>query len=604
MKLLVDKTIPLIFQKNVEKYKDKPIVGYKDSKSGKYKDISWSQVSEMVSNIACYLLSMDVKKGDKIAIYSANRFEWWVADLAILSIGAINVPIYATNSTEETSYVLDHSGAIICFAGSNDQLENVLTAKKKLPKLKKVVLFDKLKAKKKDVLAFENALTLGQKSKKLTTFQKKLKTIKPTDVATIMYTSGTTGNPKGVILTHDNFISNVRQLVNEFEQYVTVDDIFLSFLPLSHSLERTVGFYLPLCTGAKVVFAENFQKVSQNIQEVRPTIMISVPRLYEKIHSVILSKVGDASIVKRVMFNLAVKTAAKNLKYICNNKPRTGLFAKRYNFFDKIIYKKLRAALGMDRIKIAVTGGGPLSVSDVEFFLGMGIRILEGFGLTETTPVTHVNKFGKIKTGSVGPSLPQTKVKISDEGEILIKGPQVMQGYYKDKKATTEAFTKNGFFRTGDLGVMDDDNFLFITGRKKDIIVTAGGKNISPQNIENKLKESAYIEQIAIIGDHRKFLSALIVPEFDELKKWAKKHEVEYTTKKDLLKKDQIKDLIEKEIEKYSANFSRVEQVKKFTLMAKEWSQATEELTPSLKVKRKVINSKYAKEIENMYKDA
>jgi long-chain acyl-CoA synthetase len=339
----------------------------------------------------------------------------------------------------------------------------------------------------------------------------------------------------------------------------------------------------------------------ENFQEVRPTIIISVPRIYEKVHAGILAKVAESSGAKKAIFNWAMKMAAKNLPYQCKSMPRTGLFAKQFNLADKLVFANLKKAIGLDRLRFAISGGGPLSVSDAEFFIGMGMTILEGFGLTETTPITHFNRPGNIKPGAVGTAIPQTKVRISDEGEILIKGPQVMKGYYKNPKATKEVFTKDGYFKTGDIGVIDDEGFLRITGRIKDIIVTAGGKNISPQNIENSLKTSQYIEQVAVIGDRRKYLTALLIPAFEAVGKWAKKNGIAYSGNKDLIGRDEVQKLIAGEIERYTKQYARVEQIRKFKLLDGEWTQETGELTPTQKVKRRIIESKYGREIESLY---
>ena len=588
-----------IFQNRVEEFGDKTLVMYKNE--GAWENFSWNQMNEKIRNVGYYLLSKGIKPGEKVALFSPNRYEWWVCDLAILSIGAVNVPIYATNSAEECRYIIENSDAIMCFAGTKEHLDKILTAKSKLPNLGEVIIFDELATPIDGVITLKEVMEKGSAYAGKDEFDERLRPINIDDVATIIYTSGTTGNPKGVMLTHNNFVSNVNQLNAIDPEFLSGDHTFLSFLPLAHSLERTVGYYAPIFLGHKVAFAEDVSKLVQNLQEIRPTFMVSVPRIYEKAHAGILAKVSSAPPVKKALFNWAMGIAKQNLPYICNDKPRTGLFAFKYNLADKIIFSKLKLALGMDRLAGAMSGGGPLSVSDAEFFLGMGIKVLEGFGLTETTPVTNGNKPKKIKPGTVGPALKDTIIKIGEGGEVLIKGPQVMKGYYKNEEATKEVMTDDGFFRTGDIGEIDADGYLKITGRIKDIIVTSGGKNISPQNIENSLVGSKYIEQVAIIGDNKKYLSALIVPAFESLKSWAKDNNISFNNRKDLISNNEVIKLFEQEIELYTKDYARVEQIRKFTLLETEWSQDTGELTPTMKLKRRIVTQKYASVIDSMY---
>ncbi|MDX9762673.1 MAG: AMP-dependent synthetase/ligase [Desulfomonilia bacterium] len=593
-------SVGAIFQNRVQELGDQACVAYKNAQ-GVYTDISWRRMDEMVRKVGCYLLSKGIKPGDKVALFSPNRYEWWVVDLAILSVGAVNVPIYATNSAQEARYIIINSDAVMCFAGEREHLDKVLKVRGETPELREVVIFDDLESPVEGVLDLRAVMEAGIGYDGRAEFDARIRGIKPGDMATIIYTSGTTGDPKGVMLSHDNFISNVNQLYSVDPELFKEEHTLLSFLPLSHSFERTVGYYSALNAGKKVCFAQDFSKILQNLQEVKPTLIVSVPRLYEKIHAGILSKVSQAPPVKKALFNWAMSLARKNLPYICHDRPRKGLFAIQYAVADKIIFSKLKAALGMDRLRFALSGGGPLSVSDAEFFLGMGIKVCEGFGLTETAPVTHGNRPDHIKPGTVGPALKDTLVKIGEGGEVLIKGPQVMMGYYKDEEATKEVMTEDGYFRTGDIGEIDSDGYLKITGRIKDIIVTSGGKNISPQNIENSLKTSAFIEQVAVIGDNRKYLSALIVPAFDELESWAKNNGVPYGSRRELLEHPEVNKLYESEIKEYTQYFARVEQIRKFRLLDTEWSQQTDELTPTLKVKRRVISVKYAREIETMY---
>ena len=589
-----------IFQNRVEELGEKVCVAYKNSHST-YENISWNEMNKMVRNLSSFLISQGIKSGDKVALFSPNRYEWWVADLAILSVGAVNVPIYATNSALEAKYIMENSDSVMCFTGEKEHTDKVLEVKKDLPGLGAVISFDTFGNTAGEVMDLKTAMKQGEEAGNTDAFEERISSIKPADMATIIYTSGTTGDPKGVMLSHHNFIANVNQLYSVDPELFKEEHTLLSFLPLSHSFERTVGYYSALNAGKTVAFAEDFSRILSNFQEVRPTLIVSVPRLYEKIHAGIVAKVSQAPFIKRMLFAWAMYLAKKNLPYICDDLPRKGLFAFQYNLADKIIFSKLKAGLGMDRLRFALSGGGPLSVSDAEFFLGMGIKVCEGYGLSETTPVTHGNRPDHIKPGTVGPPLQDTIVKIGEGGEVLIKGPQVMMGYYRNEDATKEVFTEDGFFRTGDIGEIDAEEYLKITGRIKDLIVTSGGKNISPQNIENSLKASNYIEQVAVIGDNRKYLSTLIVPAFSELENWAKNAEISFTSRHDLLENPAVIKLFEEEIAASMKSYARVEQIRKFKLLDAEWSQETDELTPTLKIKRRVINTKYASEIESMY---
>ncbi|MBW2216624.1 MAG: long-chain fatty acid--CoA ligase [Deltaproteobacteria bacterium] len=592
-------SLAAVFLNQVEKYGDRACVAHKEGE--RYTDISWNRMGRMVRDLASFLILMGIEKGDHVALFSPNRFEWWVTDLAILATGAVDVPVYATNSTEETLSVLDHCGARACFVAGQEHLEKVLQIKGKLPDLEFVVVYDPVRREVDNIFSLQDAFEKGRDEYNGKEFDSILRSIKPSDPATIIYTSGTTAVPKGVILTHNNFITNVRQVLADFQGILSEKDIFLSFLPLSHVLERMAGYYLPVSIGAKVAFAEDFSTLQQNLTEVRPTAIISVPRLYEKLHAGILSKINEASRFKKALVKWALRLASENLPYVCRQKKMKGGLAIRYGLADRLVISKLKTALGMDRIKLAVSGGGPLSVSDSEFFIGMGLVLLEGYGLTETTPVTNVNRPWLIKPGTVGPPVKDTIVTFSEDGEILIKGPQVMPGYYKDETATRESFTDNGFFRTGDIGMSDEDGYLSITGRIKDIIITAGGKNISPQSIEISLNESRYIEQVCITGDRRKYLSALVVPAFNELVQWAQKRAIVFKDNEELIQDARVLDLYEKEIEEGTSQFARVEKIRRFKLLTEDWSQETGELTPTLKVKRKKEKEKYKELIDEMY---
>lgn len=596
-----ENSIAAVFQNNAVKFKDRPYAAYR--KDGRYTDIYWGEMNEMVKNLSFYLLSKGIQKGDKVAIFAANRWEWHLAAIAITSIGAVDVPIYSTNSSHEAHYVLEHSDSKMCFVGE-PQLEEVLKVKDKLPKVEEYVAFDDYSGNVTGIKQIQQVLSEGQSKPNEDEFNKRLTSIQPDDLSTLIYTSGTTGNPKGVMLTHNNFYTNVVNTLYEMvdrktgKSLLTEEDVFLSFLPLSHSLERTAGFHGAVYSGAKTAFAVDIKTILEDFVDVRPTIIICVPRIYEKIHAGVLGKVALAPASKKAIFGFAANQAKKNLPKVCKDIEPGGI---KYKLANKLVFSKLKATLGMDRLRYAISGGAPLSVGDAEFFIGMGLKILEGFGLTETSPITTFNRPWDMRPGTVGQVIKDTEIKIADDGELLIKGPQVMAGYYKNEEATKETFTADGFFRTGDVATIDEEGFLRITGRIKDIIVTAGGKNISPQNIENSVKDSRFIEQIAIIGDKRKFLSALVVPAFPELEAWAGQQGITYSEATELLDNPKVIELYRKEINERTTQFARVEQIRQFTLIKAEWTQETGELTPTQKVKRNVISEKYAPQIEAMY---
>ena len=602
MKKYPEISIAAVFQNNAKRLADKAYAAYYSD--GKFVDISWSEMNGMVHNLAYYLLSRGIGKGDKVGIFSPNRYEWHLAALAIHSIGAVDVPIYATNSAQEAEYILENSDSKLCLVGTKDHLDRVLQVQDRLPLISGIVAFDEPVMQIEGVISLREAMEAGAQKADEPEFDRRLNAIRPDDLATLIYTSGTTGNPKGVMLTHNNYYSNVDNTLFEMRDRKTgkpllTDDLeFLSFLPLSHSLERTAGFHAAVMIGAKTAFARDIATILEDFTMVRPSIIISVPRIYEKVHAGILGKLSFAPPAKRKIFAFASAQAAKNLDRVCRDLPVRSI---RYKIANKLVFSKLKATLGMDRLRYAISGGAPLSVGDAEFFIGMGMKILEGFGLTETSPITHFNRPWSIKPGTVGHAIRGTETRIADDGELLIRGPQVMAGYYKNEAATREVFTDDGFFRTGDIGLIDEDGCIKITGRIKDIIVTAGGKNISPQNIENSVKGSRFVEQIAVIGDRRKFLSALVVPAFSELEAWAAQQGIAYGAVTDLLNNAKVLELFRGEIDENTAQFARVEQIRKFTLIKAEWTQLTGELTPTQKIKRRVIEKKYAAEIDAMY---
>ncbi len=593
-------TMPEIFQRRVKEMGDKACVA-KKTREGTFEDISWNQMNEMVRAIGLYCVSMGINPGDKVAIFSPNRYEWWVSDMGSISIGATTVPIYATNTPEEARYILNNSDSRICFVGTREHLDKVMEIRKDLPQLIDIVVFDEIDQKIKGAKTFGEALEAGKKAKDKGVFDKRLNAIDPDSIITFIYTSGTTGDPKGVMLKHRNIITNIDQHYSAFPEFINNEQRVLSFLPLSHIFERTLVYYGGIFAAIKVYFAESINTVLDDLKLSKPTLIATVPRLLEKIRAGVYAKVAGASAVKRTLFGWAMSVGRRNMPYVCNGVKRKGLFAIEYRLANKLIFSKLKAALGIDCLLYVGCGGAPLNPLDAQFFIGMDISIVEGFGLSETSPVTNFNTLGHIRLGTVGRAVKNTIVKIGPESEILIKGPQLMVGYYKNEEATREAFTSDGFLKTGDTGMIDDGGNLIITGRIKDLIITSSGKNIAPQNLENALKESPYIEQVAIIGDNRKYLTALIVPAFLELEAWAAQKGIVFDSRDALLANQQVRDLYEAEISGRMRGFGRVEQIKKYRIIVNEWTQETGELTPTLKLKRRVVTSKYSSIIDEMY---
>ena len=595
-----EKSIAGIFHNRAEKYQYEPCVRYK--KEGRYTDISWKEMQRMVTNLGLGLISLGVEKDDIVTIFSENCWQWLVADLASLSIGAADAPIYATNSGEEAAYIINDSGSRFLFVSDQDHLNRVLGVKSTLKGLKKIITFDPISAGDKDIISLDEVIKLGEEYKDKKSFDERLLSIEPEALATLIYTSGTTGPPKGVMLTHANLTANILQCYAS-HPIIGHQDVALTLLPWSHSLGRTVSVYLMLHIGAVLSLAESFGTVMENMTEIRPTLMVSVPRLFEKIHAGIFSKVEKASPTKKKLFFWAVDVAMRAVDYRVQRKSMPWSLKIQYDLAESLIYSKLRHALGMDRIRIFINGGGALAVDIDRFFNGIGVNLHNGYGLTETSPVTNVNTFEVFEFGSVGPALPDTSVKIAEDGEILIKGPQVMKGYFNKPDDTKATFTADGWFMTGDIGRLDERGCLYITDRKKDIIITAGGKNVAPQNIENTLVTDPFIEQAIVIGEGRKYLSALIIPNFSELISYAKNQGIPFDDKADLIRKPEIVSFFDEKIKTLMKDYARVEQIRKFTLLPREFSIESGELTPTLKMKRKIINQNFAGEIEAMYKE-
>jgi len=568
---------------------------------GTYRPISHREVADRVRHAARGLSSLGVRRADRVAILSENRPEWAIADFACLTAGLTDVPIYPTLPPDQIAYILKDSAAVAIFVSTKAQAEKIRQIRSQLPALKTVIGFDEIPGLTNMSLAeLEKRGTAGDNSESIAAYREDALRIKPDDIATIIYTSGTTGEPKGVMLSHDNIFSNVAASRTKipFEG----EDTALSFLPLSHIFERMGGHYLMFATGTSIAYAESIDTVPVNLQEVRPTIVLSVPRLYEKMYARILETALTGGFLKRKIFFWARGVAERWANEKLAGREPGGMLAKQYAVAQKLVFSKLKARTG-GRLRYFVSGGAPLSPEINKFFYAAGLVILEGYGLTETSPVIAVNTPKDFRIGTVGKAIEGVEVKIASDGEILTRGPHVMKGYYNKPDATREAIEPDGWFHTGDIGELQD-GFLAITDRKKDIIVTAGGKNIAPQPLENKVKTNKYVAQAVMLGDKRKFPSMLVVPNFDQLEKWAMKRNIIWTDRAQLLRMPTIQAKMEKEVNKELAGAAHFEIPKKIGLLEHDFTIERGELTPTQKVKRRAIDKRYKAMIDAMYEEA
>ncbi len=543
------------------------------------------------------LNGLGVQPGDRVAILAENRPEWAMADYAILCAGAWSVPIYPTLPAGQIAPLLNDCGAKAIFVSTLEQLGKILTIRDQVPTLDHVIVCEGNPPAEPGYTTFHAVVDRGRPTLEMSpdVFGQRAARVKPEDVATIIYTSGTTGEPKGAMLTHSNLVSNV---VTGCEVIpFTADSIALSFLPLSHVFERMLD-YAYLYKTASIAYAESIDKLAANFQEVNPYCFGAVPRVYEKVHARIMAKADAGSPLKKKIFAWALGIGRERVPYITEGRPLPGGLARKAKIADALVFKKIRAALG-SKFQFAVSGGAPLSKDLAEFFVGAGVAIYEGYGLTETSPVITVNGPGRWRLGTVGKQLRNVEVKVADDGEILTRGPHIMKGYFNKPAATAEAIDSEKWFHTGDIGNLKD-GFLAITDRKKDLIVLAGGKKAAPQPIETELKKSPYVALPIVIGDRQRFLAALIVPNFDRLKEWAAagNHDVRWEA---IDAHAGIRALFQHEIDTYNADKPHHEQIRAFAILPSDLTIEDGSITPTLKVKRRILENRYHALIEGMY---
>jgi long-chain acyl-CoA synthetase len=565
-----------------------------------YTPISHRTLLERVRRVSYGLEAIGIQRGDRVAILSENRPEWAIADFACLTSGITDVPLYPSLPSEQLGYPLRDSGAVAIFVSTDAQAAKIAAIRGQVPSLKTVIVFDTAAAKSADMTleALEAKGAAADTPQRAAEFRDRALRVTPNDLATIIYTSGTTGEPKGVMLSHDNIYSNVAATRNAL--VMRGDDVSLSFLPLSHILQR-MGDYWFLTTGTSIAYVDSFDLVPLAMSQVRPTIAISVPRLYEKMYARVLENALAGGAAKKRIFFWARGVADRWADEKLAGREPKGLLAMQYALAQRLVFSKLKARTG-GRLRYFVSGGAPLAPEINKFFYAAGLVILEGYGLTETSPVIGVNTPENFRIGTIGKPIDGVEVKIADDGEILTRGPHVMQGYYNKPEATRDAIDAEGWFKTGDIGVIED-GFIRITDRKKDIIVTAGGKNIAPQPIENAVKTNKYVSQAVMIGDKRKYPVLLVVPNWDNLEKWAKIKNILWTERSQLLTMPTVRAKMDKEVQSKFEGLAHFETPKKIALLEHDFSVESGELTPTLKVKRRMIDRNYKTIIDELYTD-
>jgi long-chain acyl-CoA synthetase len=597
---MAEDTLAKLFWSRVERSGDKPAQQFKHG--GAWQTLTWREVGDIVRELALGLIVLGRGRGDTVALLSASRAEWVQADFAIFSAGCITVPVYPSYPPDLVAYVIRDSGARTVFVEDAAQLAKVLEARDKVPQLEHIVVMGGYEAAQppKSVMTWETLRRTGRDNAEAykATLAERVTTTTPEDIASIVYTSGTTGPPKGVVQTHGNHVAALA--ASRMATPVEEGWVHLLFLPLAHSFARLESF-LGVAHGLTTAFAENLDKLRDNLPETRPHFICSVPRVFEKVYAGVLATAQAGSPLKRRIFDWAVTVGRDVSRHQQRGQPvPAGLELKR-KVAHALVFSKLHARLG-GRLQWAVSGGAPLSRDIAEFFHAAGILLLEGYGLTETCPALTFNRPDRYKFGSVGQALPGVELKIAPDGEILARGPNVAtRGYYKQPEATREVFEPDGWFHTGDIGRLDEDGFLFITDRKKDLIVTAGGMNVAPQNIENLLKADPFISQVMVHGDRRPYPVALITLNADELEKFAREQGVLTTDPAALVQHPKVLERVARTVEEKNSNLQSYAKIKKFTILAADFTLEGGELTPTLKVKRRVVSDKYKKELEALY---
>ncbi len=588
-------TLNQLLSRAADTYRKPDALLYK--KGGVWQKISSESWRSRARHLALGLQEMGIRRADRVALLSENRHEWFLVDAALQILGAVNVPIYATLTPAQVAYILKDSESKAIFVSDPCQ-KKLAEIRRELPALQHIITLDPPTAVEGSSLETVEARGRKEAEKDPAAAERLANAVGPEDLASIVYTSGTTGEPKGVMLTHRNLVSNVKASLQVLP--LGPQDRALSALPYSHVFERLVAHYLYPAAGTSIALAGSIETVIEDLGQVHPTVMTMVPRFFEKMYARVKESAAAGSPLKRGIFDWAIETGRRHGAYrLRRESPPFGLDLK-YKLATALVFKKLHHRLGGE-LRYFVSGSAPLSKEIADFFWAAGITILEGYGLTETSPVISVNRPDRIKFGTVGPPIPGVEVEIAKDGEILARGENVMKGYWKKETATREVIDSRGFFHTGDIGVVDGDGFLTITDRKKDIIVTSGGKNIAPQAIEGKLKTNAYITEVVVVGNRRSFASALVVPNFEKLTLWCRERSIPAESREQMARNPRVYELIMEQVEKVNSEFAQYERVKKVALISEEFSIERGELTPTLKARRAAIESRYKHLIDELY---
>jgi len=598
----IERSIPQKFFDRVKEHPEQIL--FHNKEHGKWRAISWREAGEVISEIANGLLSLGLEMQDRVCILSENRLEWLYADFGITSAGGVTAAIYPSNLSDEVEYIVNHSEAKFIFVSNWGQLKKLDGRENRMRGLKKVIMMDKLDSYSEDTISLSQLREMGRDFARThpDALSERIKSLTPEHLLTLIYTSGTTGPPKGAMLSHGNIIWTYHALEDLFEEILDIgpDDLHLSYLPYAHAYERIGGIYFGIFRGVQIAIAEGIDKLTSNILEKRPTFLLGAPRVYEKIYSALMKRIEQESALKKKLFWWAVNVGKQASKYRLNQKPMPVSLMPKFFLANLLVFRQIKNRFG-GRLKFMVSSAAPISPEILEFFSALDIMVLEGWGMTETSAPSTITRPGKLKIGTVGVPLKGVEIKIADDGEILVRGGNVFKGYFKEPEQTKEGFEPDGFFHTGDIGVIDQDGCLRITDRKKDLIITAGGKNIAPQNIENLMKTDLYISEFLAYGDSKKFLVGLVTLDEEAVTAWAKERNIQFKDFAELSQHPEVYKLIESRIAELNKRLPSYATIKRFKILPHQFTQEAGEVTPTLKLKRKVVNKKYHDLLESMY---